>query len=110
MPPNECQPEEPFCFERRGQAARFRWKYKDKDEEINPGLRKGSFKQKDNEIKFTLDGKREAVINVPTDLIGVDLFQVRQEVIVDGLCMTVQVQCERRSGAKTYKCEPALVP
>jgi cysteine-rich repeat protein len=110
VPPNECQPEEPFCFQRRGRADHFRWKYKDTDEGMNPGLRKGSFKQKDTEFKFVLDGKREALINVPTDMIGANLFKVRQEIIVDGLCMTVQVQCERKSSAKTYKCKPTLVP
>jgi cysteine-rich repeat protein len=110
VPPNECQPEELFCFERRGRTNRFRWKYKDADEDRNPGLRKGSFKQRDNEVTFVLNGKTEAVIDVPTDVIGADLFKVRQEILVDGLCMTVQVQCERRSSAKTYKCVPTLVP
>lgn len=63
--PDKCTPDL-FCFPRSGRATRFRWKFKDPDESSNPGVRKGRFKQRDNELKFLFDG-RTATIAAPAD-------------------------------------------
>jgi len=49
-------------------------------------------------------------ITAPSDALAPDLFRVRQDVIVGSLCATVQLQCQRRTGNRKYRCEPTLLP
>ena len=49
----------------------------------------------------------------PPDVLGPpedEAFRVWQEVIVDGLCMTVQMECDQSRSEKRYKCVPTLLP
>lgn len=106
--PDDCTPNL-FCFPRKGLPTRFTWKkVKDQAEMFSPGLRKGRFKQRDNEIKFLFDG-HTATITAPTDPLAPDLFLVRQDLVVGNLCATVQLECARRSSGRKYKCVATLL-
>jgi cysteine-rich repeat protein len=106
--PNDCSPGV-FCFPRTGRPTRFRWqKVRDPEEVFSPGLRTGKFQQRDNEFTFRLRGQK-ATVGAPADQLAQNVFLVRQDVVVDGLCATVQLQCERSKSQKRYTCVPTLL-
>ena len=92
----------PGSFIESKPAPKGKWQFFDKEADVpgSPSWRKGKFSQKQNQIKFTLDGRNETLFTATEA--DVPASQIRQTIRIDDLCATALLTCAVKK--TTIKC------
>lgn len=85
------------------QGTKLKWKFLDKLATLVPGWRKGKFSQRQNKVRFVLNG-RNATVSTVAALGAPPGF--RQTIRVGDVCATTVVSCVAKSGGKVVACPP----